>query len=482
MTQTTGLGALEARVREDLSLLDLPHPEWTIPRMHDGARVLEVAVIGGGMSGLTVTAALKMLGVPTRIFDRSPKGQEGPWVTTARMETLRTPKQLMGPALNIPSLTFRAWFEAQFGHEAWVAIDKIDRRHWMEYLIWYRRVLALDVRNEHAVEAVVPRGDGLVELHMRTPEGPLRVMARRVVLATGRDGLGGPSLPSFLDGVPRELWAHSSDRLDYGTLAGRRVAVVGAGASAMDCAATALESGAASVDILIRRADLPRINKAKGAGHPGLWHGHELLPDASKWKLRHYINSTQTPPPRDSVLRVSRHAASRFHFSCPVEEVKVRSGGLFIRTPRRDFDVDFLIVSTGFKVDWAARPEFAAFAPHVRLWSERYTPPEGEEDQELADSPDVGPGFELLERTPGACPGLSRIHCFCYAATLSHGQISGDIPPISDGARRLANRVVSLLYCEDFEEHFRALERYRVPELLGDEWVPADAAPASAPR
>ena len=72
-----------------------------------------------------------------------------------------------------------------------------------------------------------------------------------------------------------------------------------------------------------------------------------------------------------------------------------------------------------------------------------------------------------------ACPGLDRIHCFCYPATLSHGAVSGDIPAISDGARRLANGIASLFYREDFEHPFARLEAYDDPELLGNEWVPA---------
>jgi hypothetical protein len=31
------------------------------------------------------------------------------------MLTLRSPKQLIGPDLGVPSLTFRAWYEAQHG-------------------------------------------------------------------------------------------------------------------------------------------------------------------------------------------------------------------------------------------------------------------------------------------------------------------------------------------------------------------------------
>ncbi len=79
---------------------------------------------------------------------------------------------------------------------------------------------------------------------------------------------------------------------------------------------------------------------------------------------------------------------------------------------------------------------------------------------------------------PGACPGLSRIHCFCYPAVLSHGQLSGDIPAISDGAQRLAQGLASLLFQEGIEGHYDKMKRYDDPELLGDEWQPSQEDPA----
>ena len=120
-----------------------------------------------------------------------------------------------------------------------------------------------------------------------------------------------------------------------------------------------------------------------------------------------------------------------------------------------------------------ARPEFAALAPHIRAWKDRYTPPAGEEDAELADAPDLGPTFELQEKAPGACPGLSRVHCFCYPAALSHGTVSGDIPAISDGAKRLAQGIAALFYGEDIATHYANMEAFAEPELNGDEWTPA---------
>ena len=474
-----GLDGLAQRLRQDLSYLCLPPRAWVQPRLQAGQPVLDVAVIGGGQAGLAASMALRHQGIQSVVFDRSPAGLEGPWATTARMETLRSPKELLGPALGLPALTFRAWFVAQFGTAAWAALDKIPRLQWMDYLRWVRDVMQVDVRNRSGVTDIQPRADGLVGLQMHTADGPQQVLARRVVVATGRDGLGGPALPDFVQGLPRSLWAHSSDEMDYHQLAGKRVVLVGAGSSAMDSAATALEAGAARVDLLIRRPDLPRINKSKGSGVAGLTAGHWDLPDADKWRLRHYINVQQVPPPHGSTLRVSRHPNAFFNFGCPVLGVDTQGAGFVVRTPRGDFEADFLIISTGFAIDWAQRPEFATIAPHVLTWKQRYTPPAGEEDQELGDSPVLGPGFEFGQNSASAeLPGLSRVHCFCYPATMSHGAVAGDIPNISDGARRLAAAIASHFYREDFEQHFAVLQAFSEPELNGDEWTPA--APRTA--
>lgn len=476
-----GLDALNARVLQDIAWLDLPAKPWVIPKTHKQQTVLDVAIIGGGMAGLAASAALKLLGIQATIFDKAPKGFEGPWVTTARMETLRSPKQLAGPALGIGSLTFRAWFEAQFGQQAWEDLDKIPRTQWMDYLRWYRQVLDLPLLNEHEVVRVLPLPNQLVELSLNTPEGKKTYYARRVVLATGRDGLGGATVPEIANTLPRHLWAHSSHTIDFTRLKGKRVGVVGAGASAMDSAATALEAGAHSVDLIIRRTDIPRVNKAKGAGNPGITYGHADLPDHWKWAVRHYINASQVPPPRGSTLRVSRHPNARFNLGCPMQAIEVIDDTLHVQTPKGTFVLDFLIFSTGFRIDWLSRPEYADLAPHVRSWGDRYSPPEGEFDQELHDSPDLGPYFELQEKTPGSCPEITQVHCFCYPAALSHGAISGDIPAISDGARKLSQGIASLLYQEDVAEHYARLQAYDEPEVFGDEWTPAPPPQALNP-
>lgn len=467
-----GLKALRERLIHDLACLELPARRWTPVTIDDD--VIDVVVIGAGMAGLAAATALRLRGVDVQVFDRAPRGAEGPWRTFARMATLRSPKQLTGPALGLPSLTFRAWYEAGFGSEAWAALDKIPRLMWMDYLDWYRDVMQVPVTNDVALQDITTGPDGLIALSLRGPDGVTVKHARRLVLATGRDGLGGPHLPDFVQNIPQTLWAHSSDAIDFEALRGRRVGVIGAGASAMDNAACALEAGAASLDLFVRRPALPTVNTGKGASGPGAFIGYADLPDALKWRFQQYVGTRQIPPPRDSTLRVSQHVNARLRLASPVEALSLQDDHLSLLTPHGLYDLDFLILATGFRVDLERRLELSRLAPHIRLWGDRFTPEPGLEDHALSGSPDLGHDFAFREKNAGDCPLLPRIHCFNYPATLSLGKLSGDIPGISEGAIRLADAIASSLYNEDGEHHFEALTRYDEPELLGDEWITAD--------
>jgi cation diffusion facilitator CzcD-associated flavoprotein CzcO len=476
-TVPSGLEALEKRLAQDLAWLELPAKSWVPPREVEGQRVRDVVIIGAGMAGLVASGMLKRLGVDNHVlFDRAPAGSEGPWVTYARMRTLRSPKQLTGPAMGLPALTFRAYYEARFGPEAWDALDRAPRTLWMDYLVWYRKVLELPVANGVEVKAIEPRPDGLLALRIAKAGDECTVLARHVVLATGRDGLGGPYVPPIARTIDRRFWAHTADPIDFEALRGKRVAVIGAGASSMDNAAVALETGCARLDLFIRRTDIPRINKFTGIGSQGVVHGFAGLPDEWKWRFLDHTLRAQTPPPRPSTLRVSQHAHAHFHLGSPLLKLAEEDGHVVIITPKGRYETDFIIFGTGFQVDLASRPELAAVAPQIRLWRDRFPVPADMPNPELENSPDLGESFEFQENTPGACPALHRIHCFNFPATLSHGKLSGDIPAISEGADRLARGIVRSLFVADREQHFAALTAFATPELLGDEWTDADAA------
>lgn len=474
MLNREGLAALENRVRQDLAFLCYPSANWVPATQHPGAgRVYDVVVVGGGMCGLVASFALLGAGIGNlRIFDRSPAGREGPWLTYARMETLRSPKHLLGPAYGMASLTFRAWFEAQFGTAAWRALDKIPRPMWMDYLRWYRHILELPVENDVEVTRIAPL-DGLLKLDLSGAGArEAFVLTRKVVLATGRDGTGHANIPDFVADLPRERWAHSSDDIDFAALRGKRVVVVGVGASAVDNAAEALEAGAAEVRHLIRRTGMPRINKLMGIGSFGFSAGFPELSDAWRWRFMHYSWLTQTPAPRQSALRVSRHPNAFFHFDAAIEKVSQVGDEMVIETVRGAYlCADYMILATGFNVEPLARPELAEHVDKMLLWQDRYTPPPALAHAELGRFPYLGPDFAFQERQPGTAPWLNHIHCFNFGATVSLGKVSGDIPAVSHGANWLARALAASFYQQDIEQHWQKLLDYDKPELLGDEWM-----------
>ncbi|WP_298918426.1 NAD(P)/FAD-dependent oxidoreductase [uncultured Roseobacter sp.] len=462
----TGLPVLEARLKEDLAFLCYPGKDWVPPR--DG--VSDVVIIGGGMCGTLAWFALATGGMKNvRVLDRAPKGREGPWLSYARMETLRSPKALTGPAFGHGALTFQAWYRAQFGAKSWQDLDKIPRTMWMEYLSWYRDVLDVPVENSVSVDHVEPQGD-LLRLSVSgvTHE---TILTRKLVFATGRDGTGGPNIPAFIDDLPRHLWAHSADDIDFSDLRGKRVAVIGVGASAVDNAAEALEHGAAEVRHLIRRKDMPTINKMMGIGSFGFTAGFAEMDDAWRWRFMQYSFATQTPSPRGSTLRVSRHPNAFFHFGKETTRITQKQDSAVISfADGTSYDADFVILGTGFVIDPMARTEFGDTAGEIQLWQDVYTPPAGEESTDLGRFPYLNSDFTFREKTPGTAPWLKHVYCFNYGASASLGKVSGDIPGISDGAAWLSRAIAASLYSEDIEMHWKGMQDYDKPELLGDEW------------
>ncbi len=473
------LAALADRARHDLEMINYPPADW-VPETAgpDGRPMLDALVVGGGMCGQTAAFALLREGVrKVRVVDRNARGDEGPWGTYARMEILRSPKHLTGPDLGVPSLTFRAWYEAQHGADGWARLYKVGRIDWRDYLLWVRDTVGIEVENGTALVALAPSTEG-VRATLENASGCEDVWARKIVLAGGRDGAGALRLPNFpgLDDASAEARAHvlhSTDGLEPEQFTGKRVGVLGAGASAFDCAATALEGGAAGVTMFVRRPHLPQVNKSKGASYPGFMGAFGQLSDADRWRLQSYIFGEQAPPPHESVLRCDVHPNFAMRFSEAWTDVVPDAAGVRVTTVKGGYDFDAVVLATGFEVDLAKHPLLAPFADNIMLWRDRIAPEEAAKDAESARHPYLGDGFELIALDADRTPGLSRIHMFNVGATMSHAALAGDIPGLQIGARRLASGILTHLFQENLpvlearlrahDERELAPTRYLVP-------------------
>ena len=469
------LARLAGQARRDLARLNFPPANWVPPSTApDGAPVLDVLVAGAGMCGQTAAYALLREGVANlRVVERAERGSEGPWGTYARMLTLRSPKHLTGPDLGVPSLTFRAWYEAQHGEAGWAALHKVGRIDWRDYLLWVRDTVGLPVENGVELVSVEDEG-GLLRARLRSARGEEQVWARKIVLALGRDGSGAPRWPDFPslrreDPLAAGRVFHSADAIAFEALRGKRVGVLGAGASAFDNAACALEAGA-TVDLFARRRFLPQVNKSKWTSFAGFFRGYESLDDARKWRFYTYIFDEQVPPPWETVRRCDAHAAFTLRLGTPWTDVVPGREGVLVRTAAGEERFDAVIFGTGFDVDLLDRPELARYAGAIDTWASHVSPEEARAHAEAARFPYLGSGFELRARGEAHGAALASLHLFNWGSTMSHGALAGDIPGLAIGAGRLAQCIARDLFVADADTHWQRLQALEEPELLATKW------------
>ena len=150
---------------------------------------------------------------------------------------------------------------------------------------------------------------------------------------------------------------------------------------------------------------------------------------------------------------------------------------IHIFTNSKKYILDTIILGTGFKINVTSPKYLSEFSDKIRTFRVTISAQE-EYFDEFLDFPDLGNGFELQEKSIGEAGYLKDLHEFTFAATVSHGNVSGDIPAVTDGAERLARSIASDIFVEDYPHHFSELCEYEEPELFGDEipqnnyWMP----------
>jgi len=464
----SALTVLEAQVRADLAKTAHPDAAWLTPKLGPDARpALDVLVVGAGQSGLATAFGLIRSQVSNiLVLDKSEEGQEGPWLTYARMHTLRSPKHFTGLDLDIPSLTYQSWHEARFGAEDWRNLDLISRELWAEYLLWFRRVVDLPVRNGCEVVDISPAAGGLLAARVQTADGVDTVFARKIVLATGQEGMGDWTIPEPLRHLPPSVCVHAAQQIDFDRLRGKRVAVIGAGASAFDNAATALEAGAAEVQLFCRRAEIQVIQPYRWLTFRGFLRHFCDLDDAWRWRFMRAILEMREGFPQATYDRCARHPNFRLQEGASIDTARETDSGVELQTPRGVFAADFVICGTGIDMNFAGRPELRNCAANIATWADRYQPPPDECSPRLGRFPYLADDYALIERSTGITPWIEDIHVFAIASTMSFGASGSSINAMTTAVPKLVHGLTRGLFRADIERHWASFKAYDVPQAV----------------
>jgi FAD-dependent urate hydroxylase len=454
----------DAAARDSLRLIGPDPPNWVPDRAGIDHNV---TIVGGGQTGSALSFALRRAGIgKVSVIDAAEDAaQAGTWLTSARMNLLRTPKSLPGPELGIPGFGFQSWYEARYGAAAYAAIDRIPRTDWAEYLAWYREFLGIAIRYRTRLLRIEP-ADGHFRLHLDAGGGTRIETTRKIILCAGFAGNGGPYIPAEIrDGLPTTSYAHTEDAIDFASLRGKQIAVIGAAASAFDAAGAALEAGAASVRLFARRTTVASVPITRSRGYPGAYDNFHALPDAIRWEQALRFRRWGSTPTIDAIERAVAFPHFHLHLAAPIQSLRIEDGRIAARAADQDFRFDFVIAGTGYRVDLAACPELAGFHHQMLLWRDRFTPRRGDEDAFMGAHPYLGSGHEYLEKTPGAAPYLRDIHVQNPSGFVSFGLPIGDVPSMKRDIPTIVARISSDLFLADIGAHERRMTGDVAPDF-----------------
>jgi FAD-dependent urate hydroxylase len=246
--------------------------------------------------------------------------------------------------------------------------DPIRLALFLEYAEWFRQHAVGDVVDAKVVRIGIERRGGSFLLELAQGGS---VSARQVVLATGH--MAHAYIPPELSKLPDSVCVHSSRMAAVRSFAGRKVAIVGAGQSALETAALLREAGA-RVHLLTRRIKSIRWNDGPNP-NPSLL-DRLLKPEAgvgAGWsdmaiselpflfrrlfaaEKRHRFFADAFGPAGAWWLRERVQGVIEIYFEHSIRSAGARNGGvcLLAESPggAREIDVDQVVAATGYKLD-----------------------------------------------------------------------------------------------------------------------------------
>jgi len=205
--------------------------------------IVPVAIVGSGPYGLSLAAHLAAANIRFRIFG-TPMAF---WADIARAGEERYLKSFcFGTNIYVPrpGYSFAEWSSAR-GLEAF---EPCSMQQFVDYGLWAQQQCVAGLERQNVV--AIRRED--VGFHLTLADGEA-LLAHRVVIATGLSRFD--HLPEIFAALPPALRTHTTHIARFDGFAGKSVAVVGGGQSALEAAALLREAGA-NPTLVVREPDI----------------------------------------------------------------------------------------------------------------------------------------------------------------------------------------------------------------------------------
>jgi thioredoxin reductase len=327
---------------------------------------IDIAIVGAGPYGLSIAAHLRKLPLSFRIFGTPMQS----WREHMPKEMLLKSDGFASSLYDPDSIfTLRHYCEERKLPYADVGIP-VPCETFVAYGLEFQKRL-VPMLEETDIVSVRRTATGF-EL---TTADHQTVQARKVIVAAGITHFA--YLPPFLSDLPRQYVTHSFHHHDLSQFRGQKVAVIGAGASAVDVAAILNEAGA-QVELVARRREIA-FHKPSAEPRPllqrikyprsglGLGWRSRLCTDAPLLfhrmprKLRFRAVQRHLGPAPGWFVRDKVVGRFPMHLGSKIEDVSIRDGQVELKIVQNDGSnltlvVDHVIAATGFRVSISRLP------------------------------------------------------------------------------------------------------------------------------
>lgn len=204
----------------------------------------QVLIIGAGPFGLSISAHLHQRGVEHQIVGRPVDTWRAHMPAGMKLKSEPYASDIAAP---LPGYSLAAYCRVH-GLPYVNRIGPVTLERFVDYADWYAEQLVPSISDVTVTRLTAKPGGFVAEFADTEP-----VAARQVVIATGV--LPYAAIPAELRQLPSDLVSHSADHRHLDGFSGRRVAVIGAGQSALETAALLQEDGA-EVQLITRRQEI----------------------------------------------------------------------------------------------------------------------------------------------------------------------------------------------------------------------------------
>jgi hypothetical protein len=181
-----------------------------------------------------------------------------------------------------------------------------------------------------------------------------------------------------------------------------------------------------------------------------------------KWSYSLADLDLGVPPPRDTYYEAVRDPRFRIFGNAILDNVKYESGKIVSEFGESSFRHDFMICGTGSNNSIFGQKELQSILPHIQVWKDVYSPPDGRTHPEMELSPYLSHALQFTPKHE-ADSFVGRLYYLCSGVAHLSG-FRCNLSAIQFVAQRVCHDISRQIFLDHRDEVKAAFDAFDIWE------------------